>query len=150
MARRPTELTIGRSREPSGWEVEIAGRTRTPAFIRNRESRRRWSGALALAEIGRGGWFGKVRKDGKEGTSNVGSFAGRDGMGAGEATNVVTDYVHIRGESRSHDPRFFRMITKAYRDAFEKAANKVTDDKGRPAKVKFTSRLDYHPFKLRL
>jgi len=34
-----------------------------------------------------GGWFGKVTRDGKEGTSNVGSFGGRDGTSAGVATN---------------------------------------------------------------
>ena len=48
--------------------------------------------ALALAEVFRGGWFGKVRRDGQEGTSNVGSIGDRDGKSAGDATNVVTDY----------------------------------------------------------
>jgi tripeptide aminopeptidase len=61
----------------------------------------------------------------------------------------VTDYAHIRGESRSHDPRVMRLITKAYRDAFIKARDKVKDSKGRVGKVDFYSRLDYHPFRLR-
>ena len=53
---------------------------------------------------------------------------------AGDATNVVTDYVHVRGESRSHDGKFFKEITKAYKAAFEKAAKKVTNAKANPAR----------------
>src|SRR5262249_49305364 len=83
------------------------------------------------------------------GTSNVGRFGGRDGRCAGDATNVVTDYVHIDGESRSHDARFARSITAASQDAFRAAARQVRDDRGRPAKVRFAARLDYHPFRLR-
>ena len=65
-----------------------------------------------------GGWFGKVVKDGREGTSNVGPVGGGDGGPAGDATNVVTDYVCVHGESRSHDAKFFREITAAYKEAF--------------------------------
>ena len=100
----------------------------------------------------RGGWFGKIRRArsvSAEGTSNVGVFGGRDGRSAGDATNVVTDYVHIRGESRSHDPAFVKEIVAAWRAAFQNAAGQVRDDRGRPAKVKFTSRLDYHSFRLK-
>src|SRR5262249_53318876 len=63
-------------------------------------------------------------------------------------TNVVTDYVLIRGEARSHDSRFARAITRAYRDAFRKAAATVRDHRDRSAKIRFRSRLDYHPFRL--
>jgi len=62
---------------------------------------------------------------------------------------VVTDFVHIKGESRSHDPKFFREITSAYKSAFTTAGLRVTDHEGRSAKVKFTSRTDYHPFRLK-
>src|SRR5690606_25863310 len=55
----------------------------------------------------------------------------------------------VTGESRSHDAKFFREITAAYKDAFQSAANRVKDHEGRPAKVKFTSRLDYYPFRLK-
>src|SRR5439155_2048320 len=95
------------------------------------------------------GCFGKVKKPGAEGTSNVGSFGGIDGLSAGEATNVVTDYAHIKGESRSHNPAIVRLITKTYREAFLKARDKVKDHRGKTAKVEFYSRLDYHPFRLR-
>ena len=105
--------------------------------------------ALAMTEAFEGGWFGKVIKDGREGTSNVGPIGDADGGAAGQATNVVTDFVQIRGESRSHDPKFFRQITTAYKAAFASAAGRVTDHQGHGAKVKFTSRTDYHPFRLK-
>jgi tripeptide aminopeptidase len=78
----------------------------------------------------------------------VGSFGGKDGTSAGEATNVVTDYVRLTGEARSHNRPFVRTIVRAYRDAFTAAAAQVTDDRGKKAKVKLTSRLDYFPFHL--
>ena len=62
---------------------------------------------------------------------------------------MVTDFVHIDGESRSHDPRFARTITAAYKEAFRAAAEQVRDADGRTAKVKFDARLDYHPFRLK-
>src|SRR6202011_3202452 len=91
--------------------------------------------SLALAQVFQGGWFGKIRRDGLEGTSNVGSIGSREGQSAGIATNVVTDYALVRGECRSHNPRFVREITTAYREAFRSAAGLVRDDRGRPAKV---------------
>jgi tripeptide aminopeptidase len=104
---------------------------------------------LALADVHSAGWFGKIAKNGREGTSNVGSFGGKDGQSAGEATNVVTDYVHIKGESRSHHAPFAHAITAAYRDAFRRAGKKVVDHRGRCAKVHFQSRHDYYPFRLK-
>jgi len=58
------------------------------------------------------------------GTSNSAPSPARRPAGR-DATNVVTDYVHVRGESRSHDSKFFKEITKAYKAAFEKAAKRV-------------------------
>lgn len=143
----PAELTIG-AVGAERWEVEIAGRASHAGVHPEEGISATLIASLALAEVYRHGWFGKISKNGQEGTSNVGSFGGIDGLSAGEATNVVTDYVHIRGESRSHDSRFVKTITRAYRDAFLKARDKVTDHKGRKARVEFTSRQDYHPFRL--
>ena len=75
------------------------------------------------------------------------SFA-HDGP-AGDATNVVTDYVFVRGESRSHDAKFFKEITAAYRTALNNAAKKVANSDGRTGRVRFRSRTDYHPFRLK-
>jgi tripeptide aminopeptidase len=90
-----------------------------------------------------------VLKDGQEGTSNVGPVGGRGEKPAGDATNVVTDYVHVKGESRSHDAKFFKEITAAYKSAFTKAAAAVIDHEGKPGKVTFTARTDYHPFRIK-
>src|SRR5262249_4616723 len=75
--------------------------------------------------------------------------AGRDGRRAGDATNVVTDYAHVRGEARSHDAKFVKQIVKAYREAFTGAAATVRDDRDRGAKIKLSSRLDYYPFRIK-
>jgi tripeptide aminopeptidase len=146
--RSPAELTIG-AVGAERWEVEITGCAAHAGVHPEQGISATMVAALALAEIHRRGWFGRIHQEEGDGTSNVGRFAGRDGKHAGDATNVVTDYVHIHGESRSHDARFARAITRAYRAAFANAAEQVRNDKGRKAKVKFTARLDYHPFHLK-
>jgi tripeptide aminopeptidase len=131
------------------WEVEINGKASHAGVHPERGISATMVVALALAEIHAGGWFGKVVKDGREGTSNIGSVGDAHGKSAGEATNVVTDFVLVRGECRSHDPKFFKEITAAYKKAFVDAAAKVTDHEGKPAKVKFTARTDYLPFRMK-
>jgi len=96
-----------------------------------------------------GGWFGKVVKGRRRGTSNVGPVTGGEGRPAGDATNVVTDYVHVRGESRSHDSKFFKEITRAYKVAFEKAAKRVKNSDGKSGRVRFKAATDYHPFRMK-
>ncbi len=106
-----------------------AGRSRSPARRRMRACirssgtvPRRWSRALALARkfavrrlVRQGARRAKPR-------GHVERRLLRRQVTAqeplGEATNVVTDYVHIRGESRSRDAKFFKEITKAYAAAF--------------------------------
>jgi tripeptide aminopeptidase len=144
----PSEITVG-AVGADRWEVEIVGRAAHAGAHPERGVSATVVTALALADVFRGGWFGKVARDGREGTSNVGSVGDRNGHSAGEATNVVTDYALVRGESRSHDIRFCGAITAAYRQAFTDAARRVADDRGRHAKVKFRSRRDYYPFRLK-
>jgi len=146
--RSARELTIG-AVGAERWEVEIVGRAAHAGVHSEQGISATLVASLALAEVHKGGWFGKVNKNGREGTSNVGSFGGKDGQSAGEATNVVTNYVHIKGESRSHHAPFVRAITAAYRDAFRRAGKKVVDHRGRGAKVRFQSRRDYYPFRLK-
>ena len=146
--RSASDITIG-AVGADRWEVEIRGKASHAGVYPERGISATLIAGLALAEIHAAGWFGKVVKNGRAGTSNVGSVGDAHGRSAGEATNVVTDFVHIRGESRSHDPKFFREITTAYKTAFTNAALKVTDHEGKPGKVKFTSRTDYFPFRLK-
>jgi tripeptide aminopeptidase len=146
--RTASEITVG-AVGADRWEVEITGKAAHAGVHPERGISASVVAALAMSDIYENGWFGKVVKEGKEGTSNVGSIGDREGKSAGEATNVVTDFVHIKGESRSHDAKFFREITAAYKDAFTRAAQKVKDHEGKTAKVKFTSRTDYFPFRLK-
>src|SRR5215813_12145800 len=131
------------------WQVEIFGRASHAGVAPERGISSTMILALALAEVKAGGWFGKVVKGKRAGTSNVGPVAGRDGRPAGDATNVVTDYVHVRGESRSHDAKFFKEITKAHRVAFEKAAKRVKNSEGKSGRVKFKAETDYYPFRMK-
>lgn len=131
------------------WEVRITGKAAHAGVHPERGISAIMVFSLAMAQVHAGGWFGKVVKDGREGTSNVGSVSDAFGRSAGEATNVVTDFVLVKGESRSHDAKFFREITAAYKQAFADAAAKVTDFQGHTAKVKFDARTDYFPFRLK-
>lgn len=102
--------------------------------------------SLAIGEAFRGGWWGKVVKPEGNGTSNVGIVSGRDNKPAGDATNVVTDFVHVVGETRSPDEAFAATITAAYKSAFEKATKEVKDADGATATLKFEGRAEYPSF----
>ena len=131
------------------WEVEIFGRASHAGGAPERGISSTMILGLALAEVQKGGWFGKVVKGKKQGTSNIGPVTGGEGRPAGDATNVVTDYVHVRGESRSHDPKFFKQITAAYKAAFERAAARVKNSEGKAGRIKFKAHTDYHPFRIK-
>jgi len=145
--RLATDVTIG-AVGAERWEVEVSGKASHAGVHPEKGISATMVVALAMADIQHGGWFGKVAKDNRQGTSNVGSIGDKDGRSAGQATNVVTDFARVTGESRSHDPAFATAITTAYKTAFEKAGGEVRDDEGKTAKVKFESRLDYTPFRL--
>jgi tripeptide aminopeptidase len=146
--RSASEMTVGAT-GAERWQAEIHGRAAHAGVHPERGVSAIAVASLALADIYRSGWFGKIRKGKEQGTSNVGVFGGRDGRSAGDATNVVTDYVHLRGECRSHDSRFVKAITAAYRQALRKAATKVRDERGRAARLRFQARVEYHPYRLK-
>jgi tripeptide aminopeptidase len=131
------------------WEVEITGRASHAGGAPERGISATMILAEALADVRKGGWFGKVVKGDRAGTSNVGPVMGADGGPAGQATNVVTDYVKVKGESRSHDAKFFREITAAYKQAFTDAAARITNSEGKAGKAKFSAQTDYYPFRLK-
>ena len=146
--RLPTDITIG-AVGAERWEVAVHGKASHAGAHPDQGISSTLVAAMALAEVRAKGWFGKIKQDGHEGTSNVGSFGGMDGKRAGDATNVVTDYVVVTGEARSHETKFVKEIVKAYREAFAAAAALVVDDKGKKARIEFMSRADYFPFKLK-
>jgi tripeptide aminopeptidase len=99
------------------WEVEIHGKASHAGVAPDQGISATLVAATALVEAQRGGWFGKVVKPDGTGTSNPGIFGGKDGKAAGDATNVVTDYVYIKGEARSADEKFAAAIVEGYREA---------------------------------
>jgi tripeptide aminopeptidase len=147
-SKMPADLITG-AVGAERWEVEVEGKAAHAGVAPEKGISSTMVAAVALAEVRAGGWFGKVVKGAKTGTSNVGIVAGRDNTAAGNATNVVTDYVYVRGETRSRDEKFAARITKAYKDAFAKAARTVRDDRGGRPKVDFKSRAEYPPFVLK-
>jgi tripeptide aminopeptidase len=131
------------------WEVEITGRASHAGVAPERGISATMILAEALSKTRAGGWFGKVVQGDRAGTSNVGPVMGADGGPAGQATNVVTDFVKVKGESRSHDTKFFKAITAAYKQAFAEAAQEIKNRDGKTGKVKFTAHTDYYPFRLK-
>lgn len=146
--RSPAELTIG-AVGATHWSAEIFGQAAHAGVHPERGVSATAAASLALAELYQNGWFGKVARDSREGTANVGYFGGQDGKSAGEATNVVTDYVLLKGEARSHDRRFAQTITAAYRQAFRQAAQRVRSERGQSARVRFQARREYFPYRLK-
>ncbi|CEJ10297.1 Carboxypeptidase G2 precursor [bacterium YEK0313] len=144
---RPSDLVTGAVGADS-WEVEIFGRASHAGVAPERGISSTMIAAVALADIRAGGWFGKVVKGERSGTSNLGTIAGRGGRAAGDATNVVTDYAFLEGESRSHDMGFVDEITNAYEAAFDRAVKAVTSSEGKTGTVKFTRHRKYHAFSI--
>lgn len=142
-----SELIIGAVGQEN-WDVEIKGKASHAGVAPEKGISATLVGAIALAESQRAGWFGKVVKPEGRGTSNVGIFGGKEGQPAGDATNVVTDYVHIKGEARSPEAAFATAITAGFRAAFDKAQKEVKDADGATAEVKFTNVPSYPPFTL--
>jgi tripeptide aminopeptidase len=130
------------------WDVDIKGKAAHAGLAPEKGISATLVAAVALAEARRAGWFGKVAKPERHGTSNAGVFGGKGGKAAGDATNVVTDYVHIKGEARSPDLAFAHAITEGFREAFEKARAEVKDADGATAEVKFEASHAYPPFRL--
>lgn len=147
--RSASEITIA-AVGAQRWECEIFGKAAHAGVAPEKGISASAVASIAIADVVRQGWFGKVIQGERRGTSNVGSICDADGQSAaGHATNVVTDYVKVLGESRSHDPSFAGIITNAYKAAFRAAATQVRDAAGKSAKVKFTARLDYAPFRIK-
>jgi tripeptide aminopeptidase len=144
-----SQLIIGAVGQQN-WDVEIIGKAAHAGVAPERGISATLVGALALAEAHRGGWFGKVIKEERRGTSNAGVFGGKPGKPAGDATNVVTDYVHIVGEARSSSSEFASEIASAYQTAFETARQQVRDADGNVSEVKFSSKAAYPPFNVPL
>ena len=97
---------------------------------------------LAIADLQKHGWLGRVSKQRRVGTSNIGVIQG------GSATNVVADLVEIQAEARSHDSQFRQTIADAIEQAFVKAAAAVVNTSGTAVRAEVQRRVDYDAFRL--
>ncbi|MFN0067493.1 MAG: M20/M25/M40 family metallo-hydrolase [Limisphaerales bacterium] len=140
------EITIGAAGQEA-WEVELRGQAAHSGLAPEQGISSTLVAALALGEGFRGGWWGKIEKPGGKGTSNVGFFGGREGRAAGDATNVVTDFAYLKGESRSHDEKFVKVITDGWEQAFAAAAAAAPNAKGEQAAVQFSRHVAFPPFR---
>jgi tripeptide aminopeptidase len=98
--------------------------------------------AVAIADLQRNGWHGLVVKGRHTGSSNIGMISG------GDATNVVTPRVTLRGEVRSHNPQFRLRLVKEFRKAFERAVKQVKNAAGQRGEFDFRAELKYESFRL--
>ena len=97
---------------------------------------------LAIADLVGSGWHGDICKGKHRGTSNVGAIQG------GHASNVVTDFVQLTAEARSHNSRFRQRIQREIEQSFQQAARQVTNIQGDSGHVEVDGRLDYESFRI--
>lgn len=143
----PADLITGAVGQEN-WDVEIIGKASHAGVAPEKGISATLVASIALTEAYRDGWFGKVVKSDGTGSSNPGIFGGKEGKPAGDATNVVTDYVHVKGEARSSDTAFAAKIANGFREAFVKAQGQVKDSGSATAEVKFESKPSYPSFNL--
>jgi tripeptide aminopeptidase len=98
--------------------------------------------SLAVAQLHRDGWLGRIEKNSRQGTANVGTIHG------GEVTNVVTPLVELGAEARSHDAAFRRRIVRQIERAFTRAARRVRNREGVCGEAHLNDRCQYEAFLL--
>tara|TARA_S200000501_G_scaffold378381_1_gene440675 strand:+ start:9003 stop:10193 length:1191 start_codon:yes stop_codon:yes gene_type:complete len=130
------------------WEAEIFGKAEHAGLSPEKGISSTMIASLALADAQKKGWFGKIDKNGKFGTSNVGIFGGKDGNSSGKSPNTVTDYTYIKGETRSYDQDFVSEITDAYEKSFNDVCNSYSNSEGDKPKLIFKRHTDYYSFNL--
>lgn len=98
--------------------------------------------SVAIAELEREGWNGRIdRKEGK-GSANVGTIEG------GTGTNVIMPALHILAEARSHSQEFRQTIIDRWKSTFEQAATSIANEAGDCGTVAFSGGPTYEPFAL--
>ncbi|MEA2069060.1 MAG: M20/M25/M40 family metallo-hydrolase, partial [Verrucomicrobiota bacterium] len=138
----PNEIVIG-AMSATRWEATITGISTHAGLEPHKGISAGLIGAKAMAAVAEKGYFGKITKGNRTGTSNLGSVNG------GEVCNQVMDSCIMTGECRSHSPAFLEQIVKVYKTSFGQAAKSIANDKGKRGKVKFTTINDYHAFRLK-
>jgi tripeptide aminopeptidase len=140
--QEPNEIVIG-AMSALRWQAQIEGISAHAGLEPEKGVSAGVIAAKAIAAITDRGYFGKIQKGSRKGTSNVGSIVG------GEASNQVMDQLTLRGECRSHSPSFLEQISRIYKQEFTRAARQVKNSDGKSGRVSFTTESDYHAFRLK-
>lgn len=140
--QEPNEIVIG-AMSATRWKAEIAGRSSHAGLEPHKGISAGLIASKALAAIAEKGYFGKIAKGNRTGTSNLGTMHG------GEADNQVMDSATLTGECRSHSPAFLEQIVRVHKTSFEEAARSVANIDGKCGKVKFSIANDYRAFRLK-
>lgn len=137
----PEQISIG-AIGATRWDCWIKGKSAHAGLNPEKGVSAAMIAGLALSEIRKAGYFGRIDLAEGQGRSNVG------GMHGGEVANQVMDKLHVFGECRSHDPDFLMQITNFYQTAFERAAGRVRSSSGEMGSLKFLSETSYKSFLL--
>lgn len=140
--QEPNEIVIG-AMSAVRWQAGISGISTHAGLEPHKGVSAGLIASKAMSLIAEKGYFGKIVKGNRTGTSNLGTMQG------GEANNQVMDRCVMTGECRSHNPTFLKQIIKVHKESFEKAAKSITNDKGKCGKVKFNTVSDYNAFRLK-
>ena len=140
--QEPNEIVIG-AMSALRWQAQIEGISAYAGLEPEKGVSAGVIAAKAIAAIADRGYFGKIRKGSRKGTSNVGSIVG------GEASNQVMDQLTLSGECRSHSPSFLEQISRIYKQEFTRAARQIKNSDGKSGRVSFTTESDYHAFRLK-
>ena len=140
--QEPNEIVIG-AMSAARWRAEITGISTHAGLEPHKGISAGLIAAKAMAAVAEKGYFGRIAKGNRTGTSNLGTIHG------GEANNQVMDKAVLTGECRSHNPAFLEQIVRVYKTSFEQAAKSVVNDAGQCGKVAFTTVNDYRAFRLK-
>jgi tripeptide aminopeptidase len=140
--QEPNEIVTG-AMSAVRWTAEITGRSSHAGLEPHKGISAGLIASKAVATIAEKGYFGKIVKGTRTGTSNLGTMLG------GEADNQVMDRAVLTGECRSHNPAFLEQIVRTYKAAFVQAAKSVANDTGKCGTVRFTTISDYRAFRLK-
>ncbi|MBK34759.1 MAG: peptidase M20 [Gemmatimonadetes bacterium] len=97
---------------------------------------------IAIGELQREGWVGRIQRPEGEGSANIGTIHG------GTGTNVVMPHLNILAEARSHSPEFRRTIIDTWKAAFERAVATTPSSVDTRGAVAFSPGPTYEPFAL--
>ncbi|MFO1130686.1 MAG: hypothetical protein U1E16_01530 [Hyphomicrobiales bacterium] len=145
-SQKPEDIITGAVGQ--SWEVEIKGRA-SPCRPRSRQGHLGDAGRRAGPRQCPPRRLVRQDRDGqRQGHVNVGIFGGKDGKAAGDAANVVTDYVWMKARRAAAGRPSPRPWRKPSRPPSRRAKQAVKATDGATAEVNFSHVKAYPPFNL--